>query len=35
MHLEAEAHFSLSVGPEAQQQPRSGTHLGGSGKNAF
>lgn len=35
MHSEAEAHFSLSVDPEAQQQPRSGTHPGGSGTNAF
>lgn len=35
MHSGAEAHFSLSVGPEAQQQPRSGTHPGGNGTNAF
>lgn len=34
-HSEAEAHFSLSAGPEAQQQPRSGTRFAGSGTNGF
>lgn len=35
VHSEAEAHFSVSVGPEAQQQTRPGTRLGGSGTNGF